>query len=63
MFKPIIHNLTDKDYAYAACQHYNRLIAKKPKGGATLQDKIEAQRQWAIACTNALDNAKRMLEA
>lgn len=63
MFKPIIHNLTEHDHAFAACQHYNRLIERKPKINGTLEQKLEAIRQWEISCLNALNDAQTRLKA
>ena len=63
MFKPIIHNLTPDHHAFAAVQHYNRLIGKKPKVNGTLEQKLEAIEQWKTSCRNALGIAKDFLKA
>ncbi len=61
MFTPIIHNLSENHPAYNACQHYNSLIANKPKGAdMTLDQKIEAQRLWKAQCQDALDEVCRL---
>lgn len=63
MFIPIIHNLSENDPAYEACQAYNNLLANKPKGaGMTLDQKIEAQRLWKAQCDDALKTVKTLME-
>lgn len=63
MFSPIIHNLPENNQAYAACQHYNALIANKPKGiDMTLDQKIEAQRLWQAQCEDARNTFRVLLE-
>lgn len=64
MFTPIIHNLPDNHPAYATCQHYNSLIANKPKGAdMTLDQKIEAQRLWKAQCDDAYNKVKKLVGA
>ncbi len=63
MFTPIIHNLSENHPAYEACQHYNALIANKPKGNdMTLDQKIEAQRLWKAQCRDALNTVNALKE-
>ena len=63
MFLPIIHNLSENHAAYEACQHYNGLIANKPKGvDMTLDQKIEAQRLWKAQCQDALNTVNALKE-
>ncbi len=63
MFLPIIHNLSENHPAYAACQHYNSLIANKPKGAdMTLDQKIEALRLWKAQCQDALNTVNALKE-
>lgn len=63
MFLPIIHNLPESDPAFDACQHYNRLIASKPKGNdMTLDQKIESQRLWKAQCNDAHETVRKLME-
>lgn len=63
MFSPIIHNLSENHPAYKACQHYNSLIANKPKGAdMTLDQKIEAQRLWQAQCEDARNTVRKLME-
>lgn len=49
MFKPIIHNTDDQ-----MIEEYNRLIQKKPTGGANLAEKLELQKAWKERCNELL---------
>ena len=62
MFKPIIHNLTPDSPGYEEAQHYNKLIAAKPKGPfCTLAELVELQRIWKGACERALQDAQNAM--
>lgn len=57
MFEPIIHNLKQNDVRFIECQHYNTLIANKPKGNYSLEMKTKKQRMWKLMCQQALTAA------
>ena len=62
MFYAIIHNLTQEDAAFEACQNYNKLITQKPKSqGKTLAQTIAAQKEWQNLCYSALFIAQSKL--